>query len=62
MHQPYIAVKDRIMPDWSPYVDAPLGVQLINIYLNRAAGFYLQSKVETMREDSVLHMLFQPNW
>lgn len=33
-----------ITPDCSLYVDAPLCVQLTNIYLNRAVGYYLQSK------------------
>jgi len=33
-----------ITPDCSLYVDAPLCIQLTNIYLNRAVGYYLQSK------------------
>nr|WP_027870322.1 DUF4417 domain-containing protein [[Eubacterium] cellulosolvens] len=33
-----------ITPDCSLYVDAPLIVQLTNIYLNRAIGHYLQSQ------------------
>lgn len=33
-----------VSPDCSLYVDAPLCVQLTSIYLNRAVGYYLQSK------------------
>ena len=33
-----------VTPDCSLYIDAPLCVQLTNIYLNRAVGYYLQSK------------------
>jgi len=33
-----------ISPDCSLYVDAPLCVQIANIYLNRAIGYYLQQQ------------------
>ncbi|MGN1344674.1 MAG: DUF4417 domain-containing protein [Traorella sp.] len=33
-----------ISPDCSLYIDAPLIVQLVGIYLNRAIGYYLKSK------------------
>lgn len=33
-----------ITPDCSLYIDVPLVVQLINIYLNRAVGYYLRKQ------------------
>lgn len=33
-----------ISPDCSLYIDAPLCVQIADIYLNRAVGYYLQSQ------------------
>ena len=33
-----------VTPDCSLYVDAPLVVQLIDIYLNRAVGYYLKKQ------------------
>jgi len=33
-----------ISPDCSLYIDAPLCVQIANIYLNRAIGYYLQEQ------------------
>lgn len=33
-----------ITPDCSLYIDAPLIVQVINIYLNRAVGYYLRKQ------------------
>lgn len=33
-----------ITPDCSLYIDAPLCVQLISIYLNRAIGYYLRQQ------------------
>ncbi len=33
-----------ITPDCSLYIDAPLVVQLINIYLNRTIGYYLKQQ------------------
>lgn len=34
--------KGVITPDCSLYIDAPLAVQIANIYLNRAIGYYLK--------------------
>ncbi len=37
-------VKKFISPDCSLYRDAPLAVQIANVYRNRAIGYYFQSK------------------
>lgn len=33
-----------ISPDFSLYIDMPLCLQMVNVYLNRAVGCYIQRK------------------